>query len=222
METMWSGCCEPDGYGELSRESVEVLLETLGFTKTPTDVFFDLGSGVGKIVTHAAVVGAATKAVGVELNTGRHRAAVFQLEAVAKDVPSVADRVTLLNADMLEVDLTAATALYLNHACFPADVRSQITKKILDTAHNVQVIIAAPTMPDLEASGMFKGDPGFLMLPMEIYTYGTVRLVLSIPHHAFRRSRSRSTAASPTHARREEARARQSSRPCSTPERIVI
>lgn len=175
VETMWRGCCEPDGYGELSRKSVDTLFQTLGLTPaSPTKAFYDLGSGVGKIVMHAAIGGYAKQAVGVELNDGRHRSALSLLESVKIKDPRAASAITLLNADMLDVDLSSATVLYLNHACFPENVREALTQKILDTAHKAEIIVAAPTIPRLTKSGLFYADPDFLMLDMEMYSYGTV------------------------------------------------
>lgn len=115
LESTWTGCCEPDGYGELSRHSVDTLFQTMGITSaSPTGAFFDLGSGVGKIVMHSAIAGFAKHAVGIELNDGRHRAALSLLETVRAENPQAAEAITLLNADMLEVDLSKATVLYLN------------------------------------------------------------------------------------------------------------
>lgn len=191
VETMWRGCCEPDGYGELSRKSVDTLFQTLGITPdSPTKAFYDLGSGVGKIVMHAAIGGFAKQAVGVELNDGRHRSALSLLESIKLKDPRAASAITLKNADMLDVDLSSATILYLNHACFPENVREALTQKILDTAHKAEIIVAAPTIPRLIKSGLFYADPDFLMLDMEMYNYGTVS-----PFHIFPNRHARLAAA---------------------------
>jgi len=168
-------CCEVDGYGELTRASVDALAAAVGLSaETPTAKFYDLGSGVGKIVLHAVLAGYADHAVGVELNDGRHRIAQATLEEIAasQDGRRLEDAVEFVNSDMLDVDLSDAQVIYLNQACFPEHVRAGVARKILD-APNVRVVAAAPSIPQLEASGLFVADPGFLVLDMEIYTYGT-------------------------------------------------
>jgi len=126
-----------------------------------------LGSGVGKIVLHFALAGYAEKATGVELNDGRYAAAL----ELRDSLPTTS--VHFLNADMMDVDLSEATVIYLNQACFPAHVREAVAQKIVDTARNAQIVVAAPSIPQLLQSGRFRADKGRLMLPMEMYTYPT-------------------------------------------------
>jgi len=163
-----------DGYGELTREAVDVLAQELGLSKTtPTSSFYDLGSGVGKIVFNMVVAGYATTGTGVELNDGRSRAALSLRESLLEDLPATAAAISFVNDDMLNVDLSTATVLYLNHACFPEDVRARVAKKIIDTAAAAEIVVAAPSIPQLVDSGKFVAEEGRLMLPMEMYTYPT-------------------------------------------------
>ena len=163
-------CCEPDGYGELARTAVDDLAKALGLDETPTPVFYDLGSGAGKVVAHMALAGYAAKAVGVEVNDGRHVAALA-LRAAA--LASKGADVDLRNEDMFDVDLAEATTLYVNQACFPAEVRDRLHAKILREAANLEYVVAAPPIPALEAAGLFVVDQPVLHLPMELYTYAT-------------------------------------------------
>ncbi len=67
------------------------------------DVVYDLGSGDGRLL-FAALEKGAGKAVGVELNPDHARTA--REKAVEKGLQ---DKVTFLNADVMEVDLSEAT-----------------------------------------------------------------------------------------------------------------
>ena len=74
---------------------------------------------------------------------------------------------------MFDVDLAEATTLYVNQACFPAEVRDRLQAKILREAANLEYVVAAPPIPALEAAGLFVVDQPVLHLPMELYTYAT-------------------------------------------------
>ena len=178
----FESCCEVDGYGELTREAVDILAKELGISSSfPTKSFYDLVSGVGKIVMHAALAGYATTATGVEVNDGRYRAALAFRDAI--DLPKTASAVSFVNGDMLDVDLSKATTIYLNQACFPADVQAKVARKIIDTAKNAHFVVAAPAIPQLVDSGLFEADEKRLFLPMEMYTYATPLTIYRRRHH---------------------------------------
>merc|ERR1712187_427318 len=85
-------CCNAEGYGEMAPSSVERMAQLLNLSSTsPTASFFDLGSGVGRLVMHMAVRGYARLATGIELNSARHALAVELADAGAlpEDMPWV-------------------------------------------------------------------------------------------------------------------------------------
>ena len=84
-------------------EIVDVMLRLAAVTEK--DVVYDLGAGDGRICIAAArSFGAA--AVGVELDAELFRQAKERVGELG-----LADRVTMINGDLMEVDLTAATVV---------------------------------------------------------------------------------------------------------------
>lgn len=65
-------------YGEITDPSMQALVDTLAIKKG--DVFYDLGSGIGKLVTYMYMATDVRKAIGVELAKSRHDKAVSGLK----------------------------------------------------------------------------------------------------------------------------------------------
>jgi SAM-dependent methyltransferase len=86
---------------------VEAMLKMANVTAS--DVVYDLGSGDGRIpITAAQKYGA--RAVGIDINPQRIKEAN---ENLAKAGPGIADKVTFLNQDLFETDLSQATVITL-------------------------------------------------------------------------------------------------------------
>src|SRR5262245_62842937 len=86
---------------------VEAMLKMANVTAS--DVVYDLGSGDGRIpITAAQKYGA--RAVGIDINPQRIKEAN---ENLAKAGPGVSDKVTFLNQDLFETDLSKATVITL-------------------------------------------------------------------------------------------------------------
>merc|ERR1719160_1068324 len=57
--------CQEDTYGEIKPNGAQVLFAHPSFHLSPDDVFYDLGSGVSRLVAEAGVVGGARSSVGL-------------------------------------------------------------------------------------------------------------------------------------------------------------
>src|SRR5262245_39069772 len=88
-------------YGEINHQALNKLLRHLKLG--PHDVFFDLGSGVGKVITQTLLTTRVKLAVGIELSKNRHQDAVLALKRAYDFDPSIKNRVKLLNRDLLTV-----------------------------------------------------------------------------------------------------------------------
>lgn len=97
---------EPDViYVPTPQEVVDAMLELAGVTAR--DVVYDLGSGDGRIpITAAQKYGA--RAVGIDINPQRIKEAQANLAKTG-----VADKVTFLNQDLFETDISEATVVTL-------------------------------------------------------------------------------------------------------------
>merc|ERR1719214_119895 len=66
----WDKACHEDTYGEIPQSSALALFRHLNLS--PTDVFADLGCGLGKMVVDAALFGRVRQTYGVELSHKRY------------------------------------------------------------------------------------------------------------------------------------------------------
>ena len=104
-------------YGEITYDSVEMLLDDLKLTKN--DVFYDLGSGVGKMVVQVYFNTPVKKSVGVELAPTRTKYAQEVKEQLDKD--GLVDKKRKLEfhqKDILELSYTDATVVYCASTCY--------------------------------------------------------------------------------------------------------
>ncbi|MEM7496045.1 MAG: hypothetical protein AAF471_08010, partial [Myxococcota bacterium] len=95
-------------YGEITIGGADQLLEA--FDLTAKDIFYDLGSGRGQLVLHAALATPARKSIGIELSRMRHDEAVRAFERVTASGALHPKRVELRLADILQDDWSDATA----------------------------------------------------------------------------------------------------------------
>lgn len=129
-------------YGEVGLAGAARLFRELELTAD--DVFFDLGSGLGRLVLHGALATAASF-VGVELAWSRHEAA---LRARARLVASGWERAAsaeLVCADFRARSLAHATVIYACSTAFSAELLRDLARA-LDSAPRLRCFIA-PRLP---------------------------------------------------------------------------
>jgi ubiquinone/menaquinone biosynthesis C-methylase UbiE len=73
---------------------------------TSRDVVYDLGSGDGRLL-FAALEKGARRAVGIEINP-----LMLKIARQTAESKNIADRITFIEADMMEVNLSAATVVF--------------------------------------------------------------------------------------------------------------
>lgn len=103
-------------YGEIPPESAAQIASELGLER-PGAVFYDLGSGVGRMVLQVYLTTEAARAVGVEIAVPRHNIALRALQALQRpklhtllSTPIATDRkVEFLAKDATEIDMSDAT-----------------------------------------------------------------------------------------------------------------
>jgi len=126
-------------YGEITYESAQKLLRDLKLTYK--DIFYDLGSGVGKMVVQAYVTTPVKKAVGVELANTRAGKALQVKDALSKMGKLDKNRqLEFYPKSMTEVSLDDATVIYLCSTCFSQDLMKQITDKCLKLKPGLRII----------------------------------------------------------------------------------
>ncbi len=163
-------------YGEVTPLGVRQLAQEMGIVKCNNDysekgendnqsdiVFYDLGSGVGRLVTQMYFdqPDRVTKAVGIELAEERHRIGEVALEGIIvqeqylteqfqspyvddddNDIETSSFPIQLIHGNMLDVDFDEATThVYISSLCFPRNVLLELQKKLLRLP-NLRVIAA--------------------------------------------------------------------------------
>lgn len=135
-------------YGELARYELDNFFEAIAPSIRPGGVMVDLGSGLGKVVMSAALAFPFKRSIGVECLGYRHRMASQRLNnllalanrglahlptPLTPDTPlalpfgatatgshllELASRIAFIEGDMFEVDVHAASLVFLYSTCF--------------------------------------------------------------------------------------------------------
>lgn len=115
-------------YGEINFEGVQALQRELNVTGT--DVFYDLGSGLGRMVFQVGLDWGVAKCVGIELSETRHNRAVRAFHQLKLVDSGFGDCIELRNENLLTTDMSDATVAYLACTCWDADFMEQVLQKL--------------------------------------------------------------------------------------------
>ncbi len=147
-------------YGEIKFESAQKLLDY--FKPTDKDVFYDLGSGVGKFVMHAYFTTDVKKSAGIELSGTRFEKSTQALyEAKKFNLFHPQRELIFHNEDIINADLSDATIIFMCATCYCDELMDKIIAKLMTIGHEVKIA----TLRE------FKSHPGLkkvetLKLPM--------------------------------------------------------
>jgi hypothetical protein len=125
-------------YGELLPAGCEALLKRLDMG--PRDVFYDLGSGVGKVVIHTAMRVPLKRCVGVELSPTRSKLARSALARARKSGLIVARRTTFRCENLLESKLDDATVIYSCSTAFSDRFMRKLVAHLRDRPSPVRFV----------------------------------------------------------------------------------
>ena len=116
-------------YGEILNISLKTLLDDLHIT--PNDVFYDLGSGIGKVTIQAYLDYTFKKAVGIELSPTRYKHSIIAKNELQKI--NALDKTRTLefrNEDITKSNIDDATVIFMCATCFPENLMDTLTKKL--------------------------------------------------------------------------------------------
>lgn len=157
-------------YGEIKQAALDKLLSYLNLSTK--DVFYDLGSGVGKVIMQTALSTPAKKIVGVELSHSRHHEAEIALSRLIAHDPSLKTKVMLLNKDLMTVDLSDATVIYSCSTAFSIKFMAEIVKRLLTFPQTFRLVSLQelPEENDFELEDILRLDMSWLRsTPVHIY-----------------------------------------------------
>lgn len=135
----------------------------------PLAVFYDLGSGAGKLTVQMVLEKAVTVSIGVELSETRHALALEIWDAMQtnehferQDITYTENedgtcvtvpRVKFQNKNILDADFTNATHIFFSSLCFPEDVvekTGEIIRENRQKHGKIKVVVALSNIRSLE------------------------------------------------------------------------
>jgi len=112
-------------YGEITQRGTGALLEKFSEYFNKNTVFYDLGSGLGKMVAHVGLV-SESKSIGIEYSEQRHSGATIMQETFLKNH----NNISFKNGNVLDFDLSDATVIYMDNTVFPENIELSIYNKL--------------------------------------------------------------------------------------------
>jgi hypothetical protein len=130
-------------YGEIPYDSAAHILEDLQLSRQ--DVFYDLGSGVGKLVLQVYMTTPVKRSIGIELSQTRWNIAEASRKQVAEDDHIIVGRdLGFLNQNILKTALNDATVCFISGITFPPQLTQAIMDRLGSLDHDVKVLSVLP------------------------------------------------------------------------------
>ena len=105
------------------------------------DIMYDLGCGIGKIVTQFAFETDCKKCVGIELGMTRYEKSIAVLKNMKNDNIQLANKIDFIQGNILEKkEWTEASILFINAFCFPEEVWIKLEKILINDAKNIKIL----------------------------------------------------------------------------------
>lgn len=121
-----TGACST--YGELMPAATDRLVEHLRLGSD--DAFYDLGSGLGKVVLQVAMRAPVRRCVGIELVRDRHRFATAMLAKVREQGLLRARECGFRNGDFMRARIGDATVIYTCSTAFSTTFMSGLAERL--------------------------------------------------------------------------------------------
>jgi|GEM_PF-896276 len=146
-------------YGEILYDSLQYILDKESFG--PTDVFYDFGSGVGKVVIQVYLNTPVRKAIGIELSISRNNRALSALDSFKKtpyfsryNHTNIEEReIDFYHENILKTDISDATIIYMASSCFAPELLEKLVRKFEEINRKGLKIITFKELPDYQAHG---------------------------------------------------------------------
>lgn len=111
------------------------------------EVFYDLGSGTGKLTCSAAILFNFKKIVGIEMQQPLHHFStrmLRKLKALQKNNPewqSRYDKVQLIEGDFLQHDISDADVIFINATCFQLETWRRLEEKFCQLKPGARILM---------------------------------------------------------------------------------
>eukprot|EP00638_Chattonella_subsalsa_P009571 CAMPEP_0117744660 /NCGR_PEP_ID=MMETSP0947-20121206/6897_1 /TAXON_ID=44440 /ORGANISM="Chattonella subsalsa, Strain CCMP2191" /LENGTH=338 /DNA_ID=CAMNT_0005561663 /DNA_START=60 /DNA_END=1073 /DNA_ORIENTATION=- len=160
----------PSTYGEITELGSRQLFHYMGLTSTSIDkdesdlTFVDLGCGNGKLMMQAYMELPGVRHIhGIELASARYQSAILAWEKLKEKVTDLrlemiesqgyeegtapAD-IDIHEGDLFNLDISAATHIYVASLCFTDSMMQRLAKKIIDEGGKLRVVATLKPFPE--------------------------------------------------------------------------
>ena len=109
-------------YGEITYKGVEGLVNRFNKYFNKDTIFYDLGSGLGKLIMHVALKYSIKKACGIEYSAERHQGAIDTQQLYCSHLTNI----KFINDSIVNVDIGDATVIYFDNTAMPSEGNEEI------------------------------------------------------------------------------------------------
>lgn len=167
-------------YGEITPQGVAALFSLVGKLGGPMsheDAFFDLGSGVGKMVLQAYLTTGAGSSIGIELDASRHNDADAALQGLLRqhDKLPFGRHINFAHDDIRNTERWSnATVVYAASLCFPMWLMVEFSWLVASSLRPGAVLFSLKALPGchpgLRLIGTVSADMSWAQLS-EVHVY---------------------------------------------------
>lgn len=128
-------------YGEILYESMGKLIDEISFSEE--DVFFDLGSGLGKIVIQVFLRSLVRESCGIEIIPDLYQKSILAAQRVKDDLPDFHNgerKISFIKGSFLDVSLARASVMLIGSPCFRQQILFPLGK-IIDTMPGIHTVL---------------------------------------------------------------------------------
>ncbi|CAD7949369.1 unnamed protein product [Amoebophrya sp. A25] len=118
------------------------------------DVFYDLGSGLGKFIMQVYFNHPVGRATGVELSESRFNRSIGLSQELVKSsrvgedaLPALGGSYQLLQGDMFRLNISDATVIFVCSTCLTEEVLNQLHQKVVDECPRLRFLISMKRLP---------------------------------------------------------------------------
>jgi hypothetical protein len=156
-------------YGEMAYDSWQEIVDREFFG--PNDVFYNFGSGAGRMVVQAFLNTAIKKAVGIEASASRYESVIRMMQRFKK-TDAYTDRqynaierrvIDFINKNFLKANVDDATIVYVGSLCFTTEFMQKLVEKFKRINRIGLRVITESELPDGEQNG-FRFDRSYQVL----------------------------------------------------------
>lgn len=138
-----SGDASESIYGEIQPTAVLEMMQITGVKEGQK--YYDLGSGYGKTVVLAWLLG--LNATGVELATERWESSCEALHRASSVTSGAGNGVNMIHASFFDVDFSDADLVFMDSVMFSEDTMKQLAKRILHLRVGTKIVSSHMGLP---------------------------------------------------------------------------